>query len=122
MDPATLAVIGKAVGTAGSLYGAYSSYQAGKEAEDLREDQRDEDIRRAAASDRAEMAENRARLAASGVQSTGSPLRYMGELEKEQRLQRAWTRRAGSAEAKAYRDQGTSDAIGSLTRIPGYWT
>ncbi len=122
MDPATLGVIASVVSTGGALYGAYSQYEAGKDAEKAAKKETAENIRRAAAEDRAKMAETRARLGASNVQPTGSPLRYMSEMEKEQGLQRAWTSKAGKYRAKALRDEGTTGAIGSLVKIPGYWT
>lgn len=125
MDPATLAVLStatKVIGTGASLYGAYSSYEAGKDAAKDSKQETAENIRRAQAQNRAALAETRARLAAQGLQFSGTPGRYMDEMQKEQGRQIDWTRRAGSNRARALRDQGKSDALGSLTGIAGYWS
>lgn len=125
MDPATLGVlstIGKVAATGASLFGAYSQYEAGKDAEKAAKQEAAENIRRQAAQDRALEAEQRARAAASGVTTAGSPQLYMGETERQNLLGRRWMQKAGKYRAKSLRDEGTVSALGSLTNIPGYWT
>jgi len=118
MDPATMMV----VSTALTGFGAYQQYEAGKDAEKAADKETTENIRRADAEDRAKLAETRARIAASGVQTTGSPALYMKGMENEQRKQKGWMKKAGDYRADALRSAGTADAVGSLAKIPGYWT
>ena len=118
MDPVTLSIISTGL----TAYGAYNEYQAGKDAEKAQDKETAEDMRRAAAEDKASMAETRARIAASGVQTTGSPGLYLKEKGKEDSRQLDWMKKAGDYKGEALRDQGTSGAIGSLAKIPGYWT
>jgi len=117
-----LAAIAPYLGTAATAYGAYSSYKAGKDAEKLQDKETAENMRRAAAEDKASMAETRARIAASGVQTAGSSALYLKEKGKEDSRQLDWMKKAGDYRGDALRDQGTSGAIGSLAKIPGYWT
>jgi len=119
MDPATIAMVASTVMTGAS---AYSQYQAGKDAEKLQDKETAENMRRAAAEDKASMAETRARIAASGVQTAGSSALYLKEKGKEDSRQLDWMKKAGDYRGDALRDQGTSGAIGSLAKIPGYWT
>ena len=119
MDPATFAMVAS---TAMSGFSAYSQYEAGKDAAKMADKETAENIRRANAEDRAKNAENRARLAASGVQSTGSPGLFLKEQQDEQSRQKKWMKKAGDYRADALKDQGTSSALGSLAQIPGYWT
>lgn len=104
-----------------TAYSAYSSYQAGKDAEKAQDKETAENMRRAAAEDRASMAETRARIAASGVQTTGSSALYLKEKGKEDSRQLNWMKKAGDYRGDALRAEGTSSAISSLSKIPGYW-
>ena len=125
MGPEILAVlgtVGKVAATGASLYGAYSSYEAGQDAAKMADKETAENIRRANAEDRAKNAENRARIAASGVQFTGSPGLFLKEQQDEQSRQKSWMKKAGDYRADALKDEGTSSAVGKLAKIPGYWT
>ena len=116
MEPVTL------ISTALTAFGAYGQYQAGKDAEKAADKETAENIRRASAEDKAKLAENRARIAASGVQLSGSPSLYLNEMEKENKRQTGWMKRAGDSQADALSSAGKTAAIGSLSKIPGYWT
>jgi len=118
MDPATMMV----VSTALTGFGAYQQYEAGKDAEDeaksLTRQQLSDERNKTAA----EQAERRARVAASGVQATGSPAMFMKGAKKQDDERINWMKRAGGKRADSLRSQGTAAAVGSLAKIPGYWT
>lgn len=117
-----ISAIAPYVGTAATLYGAYSSYEAGKdaskEAKMLSEQQMADERNRS----RAEQAERRARAAASGIQLSGSTEDYMQAAKRQDEQRLLWMKRTGKAKADYLKSQGKSDAIGSLSNIPGYWT
>ena len=116
-----LSALAPFIGTAATVYGAYSSYQAGKDAEkeaDLMTDAQMSDERNRTA---AEQAERRARLAASGVQSSGSPALFMGQAKKQDDLRLNYMKRTGDAKADYLSSTGKANAIGSLAKIPSYW-
>lgn len=110
------------ISTALTAFGAVQQYRAGKdaerEAEMLSEQQRADERNRA----RAEQAERRARAAASGIQLTGSSAQFMEAAERQDKKRLDWMKRTGKARAKGLRKQGEAGAVGSLARIPGYWT
>jgi ribosomal protein L29 len=103
------------------LYGAYSQYDAAKDAEKLARKETDEQIRRNRAEDEARLAETRARIAASGLTNTGTLKDYTEDMAKEQKLQRKWTRKAGQGRAEDLYSQGTAGAVGSLGKAASYW-
>ena len=109
------------VATAVSAFGAYSSYKEGKEAKKDAKRESEENIRRANAEDKARLAETRARAAASGIRSSGSPSTHLSAMEEEQRKQTRWMKKSGDARASSLGRQGTADAVSSLSKIPGYW-
>ncbi len=117
MDPVTLGVISTGL----TAFGAYNEYQAGKDAEKAQDKETAENMRRASAEDKASMAETRARIAASGLQTTGSSALFLKEKKKEDARQLNWMKKAGDYKGDALRSQGTSGAISSLAKIPGYW-
>lgn len=114
-DPITIA------STALTAFGAYSQYEAGKDAEAeakaLSKQQMADERNRA----NAEMAKRRARLAASRVQPSGSPSLFMKEAKKQDDERLGWMKRTGKARADSLRSQGNAAAVSSLARIPGYW-
>lgn len=119
MDPGTLIAIASTVVTG---YGAYNEYQAGKDAKkesELRSGMEISDERNRTA---AEQAERRARAAASGIQSSGSSALYMSEAKKQDDKRLDYMRRTGNAQSDYLASSGKAGAIGSLSKIPGYWT
>ncbi len=110
------------ISTALTAYGAYSQYKAGKEAEKEAELRTEAEMADEANRSRAEQAERRARIAASGIQATGSPAMFMKEAERQDQRRLSWMKRTGGARADYLRSQGTAGAVGSLAKIPGYWT
>jgi len=118
MDPVTLGVISTGL----TAFGAYNEYKAGKEASKeadlMTEAQMSDEMNRT----KAEQAERRARLAASGVQSTGSSALFMNEAKKQDSKRLNYMKRTGDARSDYLEQQGKAGAIGSLAKIPGYWT
>jgi hypothetical protein len=109
------------VSTALTGFAAYNQYQGGQDAKQAakrqtREDMLDERNRAAA-----EMAERRARLAASGVTASGSPMRFMDTAARQDKRRLKSIQRSGKARADALGTEGTTGALTSLSRIPGYW-
>ncbi len=118
MDPATMAI----VSTAATAFGAYQTYQGGKDAAaqakaQTRMEMADERNRTAA-----EQAERRARAAASGIQSGGSSALFMDSAKKQDDQRLRYMKKAGKAKQDYLKSSGQSDAIGGLAKIPGYWT
>lgn len=109
------------VGTAASLIGAYQSYKGGQESAEAAREQYKAEMYDEKNRARAEMAERRARLAASGVQGTGSPAMFLEAAEKQDKKRLNYMKRAGKAKADAYETEGTAGVVGSLAKIPGYW-
>jgi len=116
-----IAAIAPYLGTAATVYGAYNSYQAGKDASkeaELLTDQQMYDERNRT---NAEQAERRARAAASGIQMAGSPSLFMGQAKKQDDTRLNYMKRTGDVKSDYLASQGKAEAIGSLAKIPSYW-
>jgi len=114
--------MGPEVMTVLSVLGGAMQYKSGRDAAAAANAETEEQLRRQAAYDKAQAAETRARIAASGITPTGSPMKYLQRLEDEQQTQQSWTARAGSARASSLKSQGMANAVSSISKIPGYWT
>ena len=94
-----------------TIFGAIQGYQAGKEQEELAEQQAlladrnmvlqkqelNEQVRRQGDEDRRLRASAKARAAASGAELSGSPLAYLDYMEEEQGRQLNWMKTAGAS-------------------------
>ena len=98
---------------AATAFSAYQQYEGAKDAEQLAKEQADR--QKAEAEEMARRAEKdasrqeslaRARAAASGIGAGGSTALYMSELEKTQREEIDWIRRAGASQARLTRKEG----------------
>lgn len=116
-----ISAIAPFVGTAATLYGAYSQYEAGKDAEKEAKYRTEAEMADERNRTRAEQAERRARLAASGVQTSGSPTLFMQQAKKQDDERLRWMKRTGKTRADYLRSEGTTGAVSSLAKIPGYW-
>ena len=109
------------IGTAATVYGAYQTYQGGKDAAAQAKAQTKMEMADERNRTAAEQAERRARAAASGIQSTGSSALFMDAAKKQDDQRLKLMKRAGSAKEDYLKSAGTADSISSLSKIPGYW-
>ena len=100
-----------------SAYGSYSASkkakEAGKQAAKLIKAETKESLRRA----RNQFIETRGKavssIGASGVQMSGSPANYVGQMQTEFKKQQAWTRKSGQMRASAAK-KGGADMASSI--------